>query len=87
VIRQQRAGSLKEDGLYDGIGVISIPLHDYIASPGPESVRLHFSQAGEQEKKGVALVEISSTIISEVANRTSLPPPSPRLSLPLVMSI
>jgi hypothetical protein len=66
VIRQQKQGSSKEDSSYDGIGLISIPLHDYISAQSPESVRLHYSQAGDHEKKGVALVEISSTIISEV---------------------
>lgn len=66
MIRQLKKGSTKEDSSFDGLGLISIPLQDYVATKVPESVRLHYSLAGEKDKKGIALVEISSSIISEV---------------------
>lgn len=62
MIRQR---STIEDSSFHGLGLISIPLHDYVSSNNPESVRLHYSLTGEKEKKGIALVEISSTIVSE----------------------
>jgi hypothetical protein len=66
VIRKQKRNSSSDELSFDGIGLLSIPLHDYIATQVPESVRLHFSQTSDKDKKGIVLVEISSTIISEV---------------------
>lgn len=51
---------------YLGLGIISIPLYDYVATKVPESIRLHFSQVGQKDKKGIVIVNISSKLISEV---------------------
>jgi hypothetical protein len=66
VIRKQKRSSRSDELSFDGIGLLSIPLHDYVTTQVPESVRLHFSQTSDKEKKGIVLVEISSTVISEV---------------------